>query len=86
VLPLHAVWREVAEGHLQAAPIVNPRMQRTIAMTTAKSKGPPRAVSAVAALIVDIVHQMAGEGMWRTISDTKNPDAKLQPSAGSVTT
>lgn len=86
VLPLHAVWREVAAGHLQAAPIVNPRMQRTIAMATAKSKGPPRAVSAVAALIVDIVDQMAVEGMWRTIPESKDADASRQPSTGSVTT
>ena len=46
VLPLHAVWTEVAEGRVQAARIVNPPFQRTVAMAMAmaKSKGPVRAV------------------------------------------
>ena len=37
---------------MQAARIVNPPFQRTVAMAMAKSKGPVRAVSAVAAKIV----------------------------------
>ncbi len=32
VLPLHAVWGEVAEGRLHAARIVEPPFQRTMAM------------------------------------------------------
>ena len=66
VLPLHAVWQEVAEGKVQAAKIVNPPFQRTVAMVLAKSKGPARAVSAVAAMVVAIVGEMARSGMWRT--------------------
>ena len=65
VLPLHAVWSEVADGRLQAARIVEPPLQRTVAMASAKSKGPTRAVSAVAAQIVEIVDDMARAGMWR---------------------
>jgi DNA-binding transcriptional LysR family regulator len=65
VLPLHAVWNEVAEGRVQAARIVSPPFQRTVAMASAKSKGPPRAVSAVAARIVAIVEEMSRQGMWR---------------------
>jgi len=65
VLPLHAVWNEVGEGRLQAARIVSPPFQRTVAMAMAKSKGPARAVSAVAAQIVQIVNEMARTGMWR---------------------
>jgi LysR family nitrogen assimilation transcriptional regulator len=68
VLPLHAVWTEVAEGRLQAAKITDPPFQRTVAMALAKSKGPARAVSAVASRIVDIVAEMARRGMWH--SDT----------------
>ena len=49
VLPIHAVWGEVADGRLQAARIIDPPFQRTVAMASAKSKGPTRAVSAVAA-------------------------------------
>ncbi len=64
VLPFHAVWQEVADGRLQAVRIVKPSMQRTVAMAFAKSKGPARAVSAVAARIVEIVADMAGKGMW----------------------
>jgi DNA-binding transcriptional LysR family regulator len=65
VLPIHAVWNEVAEGRLQASKIIDPPFQRTVAMATSKSKGPARAVSAVASQIVDIVDDMARAGMWR---------------------
>ena len=65
VLPLHAVWTEVGEGRLQASRIVSPPFQRSVAMALAKSKGPARAVSAVAAQIVQIVNEMARKGMWR---------------------
>ena len=65
VLPLHAVWSEVADGRLQAARIVDPPFQRTVSMASAKSKGPTRAVSVVAAQIVAIVDDMARAGMWR---------------------
>jgi len=65
VLPLHAVWNEVADGRLQAAKIVDPPFQRTVAMATSKSKGPARAVTAVASQIVEIVDDMARAGMWR---------------------
>lgn len=65
VLPLHAVWAEVAEGRLQAAKIVEPPFQRTVAMALSKSKGPARAVTAVAAQIVELVGEMAQAGMWQ---------------------
>jgi LysR family transcriptional regulator, nitrogen assimilation regulatory protein len=64
VLPLHAVWQEVQEGKLQAARIVDPTFQRTVAMAYAKAKGPSRAISAVSALIVRIVGEMAEQGIW----------------------
>ncbi len=65
VLPLHAVWGEVADGRLQAARIVDPPFQRTVAMAMAKSKGPARAVAVVASLIAHIVDDMATAGMWQ---------------------
>jgi DNA-binding transcriptional LysR family regulator len=65
VLPFHAVWSEVSEGRLQAAKIVNPALQRTVAMATARSKGPARAVSAVTAQITAIVDDMARSGLWQ---------------------
>ena len=65
VLPLHAVWNEVGDKRLQAARIVDPPFQRTISMAMSKSKGPGRAVSAVASLAIDLVAEMARAGMWR---------------------
>lgn len=65
VLPLHAVWPEVQERRLQAARIVDPALQRTIAMVLSKSKGPTRAVAVVAAEIVEIVNEMASSGILR---------------------
>jgi LysR family transcriptional regulator, nitrogen assimilation regulatory protein len=65
VLPIHAVWSEVADKRLQAARIIDPPFQRTISMAMSKSKGPARAVSAVGSLIVEIVEDMARAGMWR---------------------
>lgn len=67
VLPLHAVWSEVAAGQLQASRIVSPSIQRMIAMVMAKSKGPPRAVSAVADQIMSLIEIMGRRGMWHTI-------------------
>jgi DNA-binding transcriptional LysR family regulator len=64
VLPLHAVWSEVADGRLQASRIIDPPFQRTVAMAFSKSKGPARAVTAVTSLIVEIVDEMARAGMW----------------------
>jgi LysR family nitrogen assimilation transcriptional regulator len=68
VLPLHAVWSEVADGRLQASRIVDPPLQRTVSMAMSKSKGPPKAVSAIASQIVEIVSDMARAGMWRPTS------------------
>lgn len=64
VLPIHAVWQEVKEGRLQAACIVDPLFRRTVAMAFSKSKGPSRAVTAVAGQLTRIVGEMAQQGMW----------------------
>jgi DNA-binding transcriptional LysR family regulator len=64
VLPLHAVWFEVQGGHLQAAKIVNPPLQRDVSMVLAASKGPRKAVSETATQIVRIVDEMAKKGLW----------------------
>jgi DNA-binding transcriptional LysR family regulator len=66
VLPLHAVWHDVQDGLLQASRVVDPPFQRSVSMAMAKSKGPARAVMAVAAEIVAIVGEMAASGMWRS--------------------
>lgn len=65
VLPLHAVWTEVSEGRLQAARLVEPAFQRIVAMATARSKGPARAVTAVTSRIGAIVEEMGRSGMWK---------------------
>ena len=69
VLPLHAVWQEVQDGKLQAAKLVDPPLQRMVSMVMAKSKGPGKAVSMVARQIVQIVDEMARQGMWRPRPD-----------------
>jgi DNA-binding transcriptional LysR family regulator len=68
VLPLHAVWQEINDGHLQAAKIVNPPIQRSVVMAHSKAKGPSRAVTTVSTLLVRMVGEMASQGMWRTES------------------
>ena len=65
VLPIHAVWQEVEQGQLQAARIVSPELQRTVSMALTRSKGPGRAVTAVASEIVAIMQEGANRGMWR---------------------
>ncbi len=65
VLPLHAVWSEVEDKRLQAARIVDPPIQRTVALATSKSKGPARAVTATVSQIARTVDEMAQAGMWR---------------------
>lgn len=64
VLPIHAAWSEVKERRLQAARVVDPPFRRTISMAMAKSKGPARAVMAVASLVTEIVSELAQTGMW----------------------
>ncbi len=66
VLPIHAVWTEVKEGKLQAAKIVSPTLQRVVSMALARTKGPTRAVSAVAAEMIAIFEESARTGMWRS--------------------
>jgi LysR family transcriptional regulator, nitrogen assimilation regulatory protein len=75
VLPIHAVWNQVQRGELQAARIVAPKMQRIVSMALARTKGPGRAVCAVADEIVSIVEQGAQSGMWHLGSpDATQPD------------
>lgn len=64
VLPLHAVWAEMNAGTVQASRIVSPSLQRSVAMVFTKTKGPAKAVSAVAQQIQQIVDEMAHNGMW----------------------
>lgn len=76
VLPLHAVWDDVAQGRVQAARIVDPPFQRTVSMATAKSKGPGKAVSVVAAQILSIVDELAGRGMWHLHATCPDPQLR----------
>ncbi|MET4579839.1 LysR family transcriptional regulator [Ottowia thiooxydans] len=64
VLPIHAVWNEVQEGKLQASRIVDPSFSRVVSLAYSKSKGPTRAVTAVASRLIDIVGQIGSQGIW----------------------
>jgi DNA-binding transcriptional LysR family regulator len=65
VLPLHAVWSEVANGTLQAARINDPQLQRIISMAHSRTKGIRKAVNVVSQNIIELVDEMAHAGMWR---------------------
>ncbi|MDO8777879.1 MAG: LysR family transcriptional regulator [Burkholderiaceae bacterium] len=67
VLPLHAVWSDIRDGHLQASRIVSPTVERYVSMELAKSKGPSRAVSAVSSEIVKIIEEGARSGLWNAL-------------------
>jgi DNA-binding transcriptional LysR family regulator len=69
VLPIHAVWEEVRDGTLQAAHICDPPFQRTLAMSFARTKGPARAVTAIAQHICEIFDELAASGMWERDSE-----------------
>ena len=71
VLPLHAVWQEVEDGKLQAARLVNPPIQRTVAMVLGRSKVQSDAVKVVAREITKTVNAMALQGMWRPVAPAK---------------
>ena len=71
VLPLHAVWQEVEDGKLQAARLVNPPIQRTVAMVMGRSKVQSNAVKVLAREIIRTVNEMALEGMWRPVAPIK---------------
>lgn len=73
VLPVHAVWNDLKEGRVQAARIVSPGLQRIVSMALARTKGPSRAVSTVAAEIVAIVEDAARSGMWHAAAQTARP-------------
>jgi LysR family nitrogen assimilation transcriptional regulator len=60
------VWQEVNDGHLQAAKITNPPIQRSVVMAHSKAKGPSRAVTTVSTMLVRLVGEMGRQGIWRT--------------------
>lgn len=71
VLPLHAVWQEVQDGKVQAARLVNPPLQRTVAMALSRSKSRGKAVKVLAREIVNTANEMARQGMWRPVAPEK---------------
>jgi DNA-binding transcriptional LysR family regulator len=64
VLPLHAVWKEVQARVLQAALIVDPPLQRTVAMAEARNKGPNQSVRTVVGLVTALFREFADQGLW----------------------
>ena len=64
-------WQEVEDGKLQAARLVNPPIQRTVAMVLGRSKVQSDAVKVVAREITKTVNAMALQGMWRPVAPAK---------------
>lgn len=71
VLPIHAVWTEVQDGWLQVSRIVDPPIQRAIAMAMARTKAPGKAVQLVGSAIVGLVEDMARHGLWHSVPGRK---------------
>jgi LysR family nitrogen assimilation transcriptional regulator len=64
VLPLSAVQRELAEGHLNARRIVHPSIERHAAMVSAARRLKTPAQQAVARLLQDVARRLIAEGKW----------------------
>jgi DNA-binding transcriptional LysR family regulator len=81
ILPKHAVLRELREGTLKAAKIVNPEIQRTITLTTTRQKPLNLACREVFRLVRCIVEELSNEqtGIWQAL---ERPGADLEPADG----
>lgn len=64
VLPIHCVWQEIRAGTVQASRIVDPPLRRYVSMAFARTKGPSRAVTTIAATLTRLVEAMGAKGLW----------------------
>jgi LysR family nitrogen assimilation transcriptional regulator len=64
ILPLGSVAEEVDAGRLRIAEIDSPAMSRRVVCATNVTRPQPMAVSAVVALVYDVLRDMAHSGAW----------------------
>ncbi|HVB46832.1 MAG TPA: LysR family transcriptional regulator [Burkholderiales bacterium] len=62
ILPLHAAYREIAAGHLQAARIMGPSISRTVLLTSTTQRPMSRACREVERLILEVVAGLVASG------------------------
>jgi LysR family nitrogen assimilation transcriptional regulator len=67
LLPIHAVLPEVQTGRLQASKLVNPGIERTIALGTTTQRPLTGAGREMAKLIRQIVADLSGTGAWQQL-------------------
>ncbi|HET9651194.1 MAG TPA: LysR family transcriptional regulator [Usitatibacter sp.] len=84
ILPLHAVAAEVARGELQAAPLVDPPLARSLVIATTTQRPLTRAGREVARLVRGLVGELVGKGEWRgdVISPGRPPRPARRGAAG----
>jgi LysR family nitrogen assimilation transcriptional regulator len=64
ILPLHAVFDEVQSERLQAAPLVEPTLSRTLVLATTTQRPLTRASREIVRLIRQLVVELVDEGQW----------------------
>ncbi|MBV7427359.1 LysR family transcriptional regulator [Acidovorax sp. sif0715] len=64
ILPLGSVAEEVEAGRLRKAAIDSPLMSRRVVCATNVTRPQTAAVTAVVALVFDVLREMAGTGSW----------------------
>ncbi len=64
ILSLVSVAEEIAAGKLQASRIVSERMSRRVVCATNATRPSTPAISAVNALIQDVIHDMVASKSW----------------------
>lgn len=79
VLALPAVYREVQMGHLQAAKIVNPRIERAITLSASPHHPQTLAARTVIQLIQNLVEEFTGAFTWQPNASPRGSGAG-QPS------
>lgn len=77
ILPLHAVAEEVARGDLNAAPLVEPSLSRSLVIATTTQRPLTRASREVARLVRSLVSELVKKGQWR--GDVISPDRPAPP-------
>jgi DNA-binding transcriptional LysR family regulator len=64
ILPLPSVYREIEEGSLSAAPIIDPAPTRTLVLATATDRAVSNATQRAVEMIKQEVAEMVEKNIW----------------------
>lgn len=70
VLPMSAIYHEIATGRFRIAPLVRPSVPRQLILALPTSRVDTRATVAVTALVIDEIGALVQTGVWRASPDT----------------